>query len=495
MISLARLVKIDKTLSAAVYRQVADGIIALIRRGLLHPGTRIQGTRELSVAFQVHRKTIVAAYQELVDEGWIDVKPRKGFYISQHRPDADPKKLFEHQDQQTYPTTTGFSLRFKEIPVLNQLRMGGVSSTLTINDGFPDLRLLPVQEMMREYHSIAQRKSTRKYFGYSPMQGSANLREELARHLRQTRGMHVTPDNILITKGAQMAIHVASSLLIQPGDNIIAGEPGYFIANLAFKNLGANILHVPVDAHGIRVDAVEKLCRRKKIRMIYVVPHHHHPTTVTLSPERRLQLLDLAAQYKIAVIEDDYDFDLHYNGSPVLPMASFDRFGNIIYIGTLSKILAPAIRIGFMVAPENLIRAACHKKFLLDLQGDNLMEETMASLYKNGFIDRHIKKSRKIYGERRDFFCARLEETLGSDITFKTPEGGMSVWVHFNKHDTAKIAIAASKIGLTVNDGKRYNTGPTDHNSMRLGFASLNVKELEEAVTLLKRAVTLSEKK
>ncbi len=203
-------------------------------------------------------------------------------------------------------------------------------------------------------------------------------------------------------------------------------------------------------------------------------------------------MLELAAKYKIAVIEDDYDFDIHYAGSPVLPMASFDREGSIIYIGTLSKILAPAIRIGFMVAPENFIRLASQQKFLFDMQSDSILEEAIASMYRSGAIDRHVKKSRKIYQERRDYFCGALTEKLGDEISFAVPEGGMSVWTKFLTADPGVVAENALKMGLQVNDGKRYNSGKIDHRAMRLGFASLNLSELEEAVHVLTKAVRKS---
>jgi GntR family transcriptional regulator / MocR family aminotransferase len=491
MISLSNLIAIDKTKATAVYLQLAEGIIGCVRRGILHPGTRIQGTRELALEIGLHRKTVVAAYQELVAEGWVEARPRKGFFISKRLPDDTPKKLFDTQSLLPYPGRTGFPIHYHEFPVLQNLRPSS-STHLVLNDGFPDVRLVPANDLLKEYSSVVRRKSARKYWGYSAKEGSLHLRQELIHQLSVTRGLTLSNDNILMTKGAQMAIHVAASLLIQPGDLVVVGAPGYFIANLCFESLGARLVHVPVDDEGIDVTAIERICSKKKVRMIYVIPHHHHPTTVTLSPERRLRLLGLAAHHKIAIIEDDYDFDVHYAGSPVLPMASFDRYGSVIYIGTLSKILAPSIRIGFMVAPANFIRAATQQRFLLDMQSDSMLEEAIAAMYKNGAMDRHIKKSRNVYRDRRDFFCQLLEDRLGEHVSFRIPEGGMSVWARFKKVDTRLVSMHAEKSGLIVNDGERYNTGKVDYRAMRLGFASLNQRELEEAVHLLHKAVKKS---
>jgi GntR family transcriptional regulator / MocR family aminotransferase len=165
---------------------------------------------------------------------------------------------------------------------------------------------------------------------------------------------------------------------------VIIGEPGYVTAALTFQRAGAILNRVPVDDYGINVEAIEKLCKRKKIRFVYLIPHHHHPTTVTLSLERRIRLLNLASQYKFAIIEDDYDF--HYNSSPILPMTSLDQRGNVIYVGTLSKTLVPAVRIGFLVAPKDFIAEATAVSRSIDFQGDSLLEIAIAELYRSGFI-------------------------------------------------------------------------------------------------------------
>jgi GntR family transcriptional regulator/MocR family aminotransferase len=234
---------------------------------------------------------------------------------------------------------------------------------------------------------------------------------------------------------------------------------------------------------------VEKLCQKKAIRMLYVIPHHHHPTTVTLTPERRIHLLELAARYAFAIIEDDYDYDFHYAGKPMMPMASHDRNGNVIYIGALSKSLAPAIRVGFIVAPAAFIRTATYLRKSIDTQGDSLVENAIAELYKDGTIVRHIKRSVKLYKDRRDHFCQLLRQELGGAVSFGIPEGGMSVWTNFLKNHLPVVVARAYKKGLILGDGSDYDTGEIKYNSVGLGFASLNFKEQEKAVALLKEIV------
>jgi GntR family transcriptional regulator/MocR family aminotransferase len=283
-----------------------------------------------------------------------------------------------------------------------------------------------------------------------------------------------------------MGIYITSSILIKQKDEIIVGTPGYFGANSTFQQAGARINHVPVDDNGLDIDAVEKICKKKNVRMIYVIPHHHHPTTSTLIPERRMRLLELAAKYKFAIVEDDYDYDFHYAGKPMMPMASLDRNGNVVYIGTLTKSLAPAIRLGFIVAPAEFIRTATYLRKSIDTQGDSLIENAVAELYQDGTIARHIKKSVKLYRERRDHFCGLLEDELTNHISFRIPEGGMSVWTTFLKHNLSAVSQDAFKKGLLMGDGTDYDANKTKYNSVGLGFASLNFKEQEKAIEILK---------
>jgi GntR family transcriptional regulator/MocR family aminotransferase len=224
--------------------------------------------------------------------------------------------------------------------------------------------------------------------------------------------------------------------------------------------------------------------------MLYVIPHHHMPTSVALCPERRQQLLALARRYSFAILEDDYDFDFQYAASPILPLASVDTCGNVIYIGSFSKTIAPAIRIGFLVAPVNLIEQATLLRRLIDRQGELLMEEAMANLLRNGDIDRHLKKANKIYHGRRDRLCALLRSELGSKVDFCDPSGGFAVYTHFHGMPLREIQAAAARLGVGMGNGEDYWHDPKRReNAVRLGFASMNEKELEEAVGVLKKVV------
>lgn len=483
MIVLKESVIIDKASEIPVYLQVANALIHNIRHGRLRRGLKLPGSREMASLLKIHRKTLLAALDELMAQGWIEMIPRKGTFVVNDLPEIKPKKL-QDRGPAPYPEKTLFQVDEKRVPLFPSASAATTGNPLVINDGFPDIRLAPTELLIREMRSLSKQRASKKYFGYGSPKGPDILRETLSSFLSDTRGLPISAQHVMVTRGAQMGIYLAGSLLIQPGDHVIVGDPGYFGATLTFRQLGATINRVPVDDFGIDVDAIAKLAARKKIRLLYVIPHHHHPTTVTLTPERRVRLLELAARYRFAIIEDDYDYDFHYTSNPVLPMASLDHHGNIIYVGTLSKTLAPAFRLGFVVAPANFINAIASIRKTVDWQGDSLTEAAIAELYRNGTIGRHIKKVVKLYRERRDHFCTLLQQELGDKVSFKVPDGGMSVWTKFNRDDLKRIIVKAAEKGLTIPDPAFYNT-LTNLNATRLGFASLNLKEQERAVGIL----------
>ena len=483
--------RIDKASSIAVYLQIANGFVTLIRQGNIRPGFKLPGSRELAQELGLHRKTIVAAYDELEAQSWIDVLPRKGVFVAQKLPDVKPRNFVQDTHQTGYPETTHFAVEKEKIPFPLIFPEANYKYKLVFNDGFPDTRLVPTELIIREYRRFANFHFTTKFLNYGPEHGSENLRVELAKFLAKTRGLNVRPDNILITKGAQMAMYLTAQVLLAKGDCVVVGEPGYFGANDVFLQAGAKLELIPVDKDGIDLNALEAVCKKHKVRLLYVVPHHHHPTTVTLSSERRMQLIELSMKYKFAILEDDYDYDFHYASSPILPLASVDHYGNVIYMGSFCKTIAPAIRIGFMIAPTNLIEQVTRLRRLIDRQGEQLLEEAMANLLKSGDIGRHLKKTNKLYRERRDLLCELLTNELSEHVHFQKPDGGFAVWTTLSPHlNLAKVAQKSAELGLWINNGSRYyHNKRTTGNSTRLGFASLNQKEMEEAVDILKTAI------
>ncbi len=482
------LLKIDKALPVAVYLQVTNGIIAYIRQGTLKPGTALPPSRVLAKSLNIHRKTVVAAYDELYAQSWVDVYPRKGVFVARNLPEVSPRYIANMVPRVGIATETLY--QFTDKITTQHMFKRNPESNLVFNDGFPDTRLAPIELMAREYRRFGGYHFTPRYLMYGPEQGSENLRTELARFLFETRGVQASAADILVTKGVQMAIYLIAQILLSKGDTVIAGDPGYPAANEVFEQAGAELALVPVDEMGIDLDAVEDICKKKKVKILYVIPHHHRPTTVTLSSERRMQLLELSMKYKFAIVEDDYDYDFHYASSPILPLCSADYYGSVIYVGSFCKTIAPGIRIGFVVAPQNLIIQLAKLRRMIDRQGEQLLEEAMASLLNNGDIGRHLKKVNKIYHERRDILCGLLREKLGEQISFKIPDGGFAIWLKYRDGiKAANVAKKAAEMHLTVSNGVDYFYKSANQSFIRIGYASLNAKELGQGVDILKKAV------
>lgn len=484
-----------------LYLQLESEIILLICNGVVRPGQLLPPSRTLAQSLKINRKTVVKTYEELNLKGWIDTKDRSGVYVSSNLPDNAGRTSKQNNKKLIRNVRPAYRVisRSSNISTRTDMDIGiDESGTRTplyrIDDGFPDPRIAPIDDLVQEYKKFGKNRLVNKFMMYGPEYGSYNLRIELANFLNRTRGMRISEKEILITKGTQMAIYLAANVLIHAGDRVFVPEPGYQGANQAFKLLGANLTFIPMDQDGMDIDKVEQLCKRQQIpKLIYIIPHHHRPTTVTLSPERRMRLMSLAHQYKFALLEDDYDFDYHFSSTPLLPLASLDTGGHIIYVGSFCKSIAPGIRIGFMVAPQKVISEAAAIRKLIDRQGEQLLEEAIAELLRNGSIDRHMKKSSKVYQERLENTCRLLREQLEPYLAFDPPKGGLAIWANYRKDISSRdVSMNAGKLGLKISDGSNYFFQPhttKPDNFIRIGYCSLDKTEMSNAVVLWRQAL------
>ncbi len=462
-----------------VYLQISNAIIHAIKSGQLQPGRKIPSSRELSSLLKVHRKTIVNAYTELDAQGWIYTADTSGTFVSTELPEIMPVKWNLSDDKKTAAENPGYKLKInttiKESGDTNRWVMG-------FHDG-PDVRLVPIKQLARTYKGIINRPSWLHNLSYVDNRGNIDLRTVLSQELNTTRDFQTTADNIFISRGSQMAIYLLARLLLEKGDNVVVGDIGYYYTDKIFINCGANLARVPIDDWGMNMDELKKLCRKKKIRAVYVTSHHHYPTTVTLSASRRMELLALAEQYGFVILEDDYDYDFHYESNPILPLASSDKNGMVIYIGTLSKTIAPALRIGYVAAPEVIINELSKYRQIVDVQGDPVLEKAVAEMYNFGEIRRHMKKSLKEYHSRRDFACKMLQEKLGHVIDFKKPDGGLAVWAKFNKKVVLpELSVKLMKRGIALSSGLIHDADGKKLNATRMGFGWMNPEEMGKAI-------------
>ncbi|MEN5115317.1 PLP-dependent aminotransferase family protein [Brevundimonas diminuta] len=466
-----------------LFINLAGSVIREIERGRLKPGDRLPGTRALARTLGVHRNTVDAAYQELVLQGWLTAEASRGTFVARDLPDLGT------QNWGARPAAARLA------SPLPQTRPA--PPPMQFSDGAPDARLMPGLELARAFRRSLTGAELKSLPGYGDPRGAPSLRTALARYLSAERGLTVGADDILITRGSQMALFLAAAVL-NPGDAIAVEDPGYPLAWKAFRAAGARVVGAPVDAQGLDVERLEALLARDPtIRAVYVTPHHQFPTTVTLGAGRRLRLLELARRHGLILIEDDYDHEYRFEGRPVLPLAARalsqgrdqDR---IIHIGSVSKLLSPVVRIGYATGAPDLIQAMTARREAIDRQGDLPLERALARLIDDGDLGRHARKARKIYEQRRDLLCAEIAARLDDAVAFDKPAGGLALWLRVNPDvDAAAWAAEAERSGLILTHGRQLQLEPGPKgspaaNAFRIGFASLDETELVRAVDRLK---------
>jgi GntR family transcriptional regulator/MocR family aminotransferase len=480
------LISIDRSSTSPVYQQVANGLIKLIIEGKIMPLQSLPASRALAEIMKLNRTTVVAAYEELRIQDWIEVIPRKGIFVSGQLPVIKPRsfrketKLTDRQINQP-----DF---YRKLTKETRPKPDEHPYDIVINDGYPDTRLAPLGALFSKYKSLFAKKNLMdSLLLKGTAAGSVSLRNELALFLFKTRGINACSEQVMVTRGAQVAIYMVARMIIKPGSVVIVGDLNYNLANEVFTQAGAKLVKVKVDHNGMDIDEVERICKTKRPDLLYIIPHHHHPTTVTLSAERRMKLLHLIRFYRLPVIEDDYDYDFHYDNCPILPLASADHKGHVIYIGSITKTLGPSIKMGYIVANDDFMWQLVQFKKLMEIRGDVLMEEAVASLYNTGEMQRHITRSVKLYKQRRDYFCELLSTELSDMIRFSKPLGGMAIWATFNhRYKLSEVSRRLSVHGIYLNDGSLYATSGMPNNSLRIGFASMNEKEIASLVKELK---------
>jgi GntR family transcriptional regulator / MocR family aminotransferase len=469
-----------------VYMQLANALIEEIRSGRLTPGSALPGSRELADMVGINRKTAVQAYEELCAQGWLTSERARGTFVSVQLPaietpsDRSAGALLPHVPDFRLPRTPPALPPWRPTPV----------GTLTFDDGLPDARLIPVDVLGRAWRNALGSAARLNRLGYGDPRGTLALRQAVALMLNADRAVPCTADHVCIVRGSQMGIYLAARLLVVAGDTVVMERLSYPPAREAFRAAGAEIAPVRLDEQGMRLDELEALCRRCRVRAVYVTPHHQFPTTVVLTPQRRLHLLALAEQFGFAIVEDDYDHEFHFARRPMLPLISADRWGKVVYIGSLSKLLSPSLRIGYIAAPSLLVERAAAEVMTIDRQGDPVIEQVVAEAMRDGTLQRHTRKALRVYAERRQVFAESLRSALSGQVAFDLPDGGLAVWVRFAQGTDLEDLVAKARVRqVSFLPGSAYAMEPMQIPAARLGFGSLNPAELGVAVRRLAAAM------
>lgn len=448
--------------------QLTRALVREIQRGRLPPGSMLPGSRTLAEQLGVNRKVIVAAVDELVAQGWLETIAATGTRVATTLPQlavADAK------------------VRAREAAVPRP-----APPLVTITDGLPDARLAPLEQLGRAYRR-ALRTIGRAPSGYVDPAGDPELREVLAEFVNQARGLSTSAAEVFLTRGSQGALALYALSMLAPGDVVGVETPGYAPAWRAFEFARARVVHIPVDADGIDTTALEQKARSLggRLRAVYVTPHHQYPTSVSLTPERRMHLLRLAERFDFTVLEDDYDYEYHFDGHPRLPLQATAGARRVVYIASLSKLLAPAIRLGYLVADPECIRRIGDTRRTIERQGDPILERAIAELFEDGEIQRHARRARRVYAERRDHLVAQLAApALQKHIECTIPGGGLALWLRLRRVSAESVVERGLAEGLRIAPG---STHLPKHKlaALRFGFAAHDTDELTRIIAALAR--------
>lgn len=476
-----------------LYVQIREQIDRLIQAGTLEAADKLPASRSLARALGVNRHTVVQAYQDLEVAGRVRSGVGQGTFVAQFAradaaglepepvgaPEADFEGLWARMPREL--EQTGFS---QLIP--HRSHEEGVTS---LTSCMPNKELFPMREF-RNCSYWALQKHGAELLGLGASQGFLPFLEHLPKYLMR-HGLRVKPNELIVTNGVQQGIEIVGKALVNPGDVVLTEEFTYPGAISVFRGLGAEVLGIPIDGEGMKVDTLERLLVWRKPKLIYTIPTFQNPTGTTLSGPRRRKLLELAAAHRVPILEDQYANDLRLEGSVELPLAAMDRQGWVIGVGSLSKVLFHGLRVGWLIArAEPMQRRLVALKQASDLQTNYLVQGIILEFMQRGFLEKYVKKRLAQMRSRRDAMRQALQDYLPEPASWYEVEGGVCYWVTLPPPLRAdEVFLEARRSGVVFAPKQIFAVGPTANDAMRLGFTDAPEEKLRQAVRLIGQVV------
>lgn len=462
-------------------RQLYQALRERILDGRLQSRTRLPASRDLASLLGISRNTVTRAFDQLYAEGYIEGRIGAGTYVAELNAAKRPAPA------QPFVSTQSPALEVLHKHHLNP-PLSGAPRAFRV--GVPAFDLFPFETWAR-LSARFWRKPSPARLGYGDPAGDWQLRELIAAYLRNSRGLHCDPAQIVVTSGAQQAISLCAQLLVSPGARVAVENPGYRAAGHALAIAGAQLCGVAVDGEGLDVPALAQL---EDCRLVYVTPSHQYPTGVTLSLARRLQLLEWAERHNGLIIEDDYDGEYRYSGTPLAPLAALDRQGRVLYVGTFCKIAFPALRLGYLVLPPALAEAFAQRR-ALDMRHSEIgTQAVMADFIAAGHFQRHIRRMRTAARSRRDALLAGWPEHVPGCAPLPAVDAGLHLCVRVDSLARERELIsAAARVGVEISALSSYwlpgSSVPEDQRAgLVLGFAAVPEVQINEALAALRQA-------
>ena len=480
-----------------LYRQIYRALRSEILTRNLSPGARLPSTRALCADLGVSRNVALLAYEQLLAEGYAESRTGSGTVVAPTLPEDFATKLgpapaaSPHRNHDAAPRLSARGERsldvYRNTRVSWEIR--GSRLPYDFRFGRPAFGDFPHAVWCRLLGRRARRASLRD-LDYGPPEGRPELREAIAEHLRRTRGVDARAERLLIVNGSQQALDLVARVLLDPGDRVLLEEPHYSGARHVFASAGAELIPAPVDEQGVRVPKPKG--RRRPPRLAYVTPSHQFPTGVVLTLPRRLELLEWAARSNAYILEDDYDSEYRYEGRPLQALAGLDANERVIYIGTFSKLLFPALRLGYALLPERLHPPMLAAKALADTGTATLEQLALADFIREGHFDRHLRRSREKNARRRAALLEALAEHFGDRAEVSGGKTGLHVLVWLrgkNGRPISSITRRAAAAGVGVNSVAPFFLRPPEKSGVLLGYGALTEREIREGVKLLASAL------
>jgi GntR family transcriptional regulator/MocR family aminotransferase len=462
----------QRQLSGQVYRQLREAILD----GRLRAGEALPSSRALAESLQVSRTTVLIAYERLRAEGFLGSRLGAGTYVSDG---VRPRAAAGPADSPLRPQAL-----WDELPEGPDMASLGVD--YDFRSGIPDSSLFPFAEWRARMARQLQPRSVGKgsHIGAA---GLPELRAAVARHITVSRGVRATADDVFITNGSQQAIDLIARVLLQPGDRVAVEDPGYPPPRRAFQAQGLRVQQVPVDAEGLVVDAIPS-----RVRLVYVTPSHQYPLGMALSLGRRQALLAWARRNDAAIVEDDYDSEFRYGGRPLETVQGLDQSGRVIYVGSLSKVLLPTLRLGFLAAPRPLHSALRKAKYVADWHTEVPGQGAAAQFIDDGLLAQHIRRMRRIYAERHELMLRILERDFGGMLTPLPSGGGLHFAALLDKRrgsgDRAVVQRARAA-GIALAPLSYFHVEAPPRAGLLLGYGAIRTDRIEAGLRRLRRCL------
>ena len=475
--ALLSTVEIDRNLKVPLYKQLENFLRSSILDGMLKPKQKLPSSRELAEDLGISRITVKSVYEQLLAEGYLKSKTGSGTYVSEDLELFNYKKL---KAVMIKPADVEGKLPDRVDPINLSRATIRYGETAPFRPGLPALDKFPIKSW-NKYIFNAMSQSDRYNLGYGSLNGSKDLRKSIAQHLADARGLRVDAEQIVITSGAQQAFVLISFALLKAGDTVWYENPGHIAGRDVMKAMGANVMPVPIDSEGLNLDYAKNNFELPKL--IFVTPSHQHPLGITMSLARRLALLKFASSKNSWIIEDDYDSEFRYRGRPLPALSALDEERRVFYVGTFSKALCSAVRLGYVVVPEWLIETFAKAMNLLGQNASPITEAALAQYINDGRFAEHIRKMRRLYRDRRDTLIECLNQDCSDILSFKSSDAGMHIIADLKSGlDDEFVYKALLHDGIESLPLSVYCLKPIKRSALVLGFSGVARKRMPSLV-------------